>query len=179
MSRTETKFGEGYFATSATTVAGNFNPLTVAVSPNTTGRIGNEITLTSFLMKLGLTVSDSTNYVRVVVLIDKDNTMGGNYTHLSYLQNTGAPIWSYINMGNRKKFKVLMDRVFVLDSVSTPIIYKTFKFKINRKVQWNTLNTSNIADIRKNNLLIAYWSDSSVAPDPTITFNYKCYWQDL
>lgn len=88
----ETKFGEGYFATTATNVAGSFNPLTIAVNANQGGRIGNQVTLTSFCMKLGLTVADSTNYVRVVVLIDKDNYMGGNYAHNAYLQNTGAPI---------------------------------------------------------------------------------------
>lgn len=130
-------------------------------------------------MKLGITVADSTNYVRVVVLIDKDNYMGGTFAFNSYLQNTGAPVWSYMNMANRKKFKVLMDRVFTLDAAARPIIYKTFKFKINRAVMWNNQNTSNVADIRKNNLIIAYWSDSAAPADPTIIFNYKTYWQDL
>lgn len=130
-------------------------------------------------MKIGITVADSTNYVRVVVLIDRDNYMGGSFAFNSYLQNTGAPIWSYINMANRKKFRVLMDKVFTVDAAARPIIYRTYKFKIKSKVMWNTLNTSNVADIKKNNLIIAYWSDSTAPSDPAITFNTKIYWQDL
>lgn len=81
-------------------------------------------------------------------------------------------------MANRKKFKVLMDKVYTLDAAARPIIYKTYKFKIGRQVIWNNQNTSNVADIRKNNLIVAYWSDSAAPADPTITFNYKTYWQD-
>lgn len=180
----ETKFGETGSITSVGTTPYVINITNIAVGTSPSNRIANEISVSSlcikFCIQTAATVTDDkTNLVRILVLIDKDNFMAGSYSHAAYLQNTGNPLFSYINMANRKKFKVLHDKLYRIDALSNPQQYITKKFKLRRKVQWDNTGASTVSTIKKNNIMVVYFSDSAASPDPVVSMEYKLYWQDL
>lgn len=117
----ETKFIEASINGNNSTYSGRDEDITVNVATGTTDstRIGDEITLVGFHLRMALYSSSSSsalaNVVRVVVVQDFENTSSINLCFPEYgniIAPMGFPTYDY-----RKEFKVLFDKKLIVSGL--------------------------------------------------------------
>lgn len=134
-------------------------------------RVGDSIKLKSFLFKghlhYGTAPSQNTQAVRIMIIRDQTNIVAGPS---DVLEHTGDPYgpYSVIQKDSRNLFKVLADRVYHLNSDSTPVAFK-FYLKLN----WDTIFNTAASTIGTGDLKLLFISNepssSSAAQMPKIT----------
>jgi hypothetical protein len=82
-----------------------------------------------------------------------------------------------VNTTYDKVFNVIYDRVFELNTVSTPNVHftKTFSGKYMRKLHFNTNATPSVVD---NGLYLVFVSDSAAATHPGIQGQHQLSFTD-
>lgn len=131
-------------------------------------RTGNRVTVTGFYGKFNIVGADSTNMVRMVLYIPKDpnDTM------------TSLTTYGIIDFD---KYTVLSDRLITtsLSGNNSKVITIAKKFKYGTRrgldVQFASSTTT---DVKKNNIYLAWVSDSSAATHPAINYHWYCYFKD-
>lgn len=111
------------------------------------------------------------NVVRVAVVYDKD-TKGAIFADTELNQVTNNPL-SNKNWNNRKRFKILYNRIFSVDYAKPIVINKTIKLNLDT---YYGGNTNTVADIAKGSLYLVAWSDSAAIPDPTWAMRCRLYY---
>lgn len=163
-----------------TAIASSFQltPLTQGTEENE--MIGNKVRLTSLWINYTLTVSDSYNMVRLVLIQDTEF----NDTSVLLQQdvfNFGSTLpivasYNTINVPNR--FKILYDKVITLDQDDPAyygkVVIRDFPLKT---LEFRTAPTT-VSAIGKGHL---YWymvSDSGLSGHPSITYSTSLFYKD-
>lgn len=124
-------------------------------------RIADQIKGTSIQFRYQVTVSDTTNVMRIVVFRWFEPTVPGVGDILAIGLSTGTflPI-SPINVSNRKFIQVLFDNLITINSTNLENVDKTF-IKRNMNIDWKTDGARN-----KGHLYVLTLSDSIATPHP-------------
>lgn len=144
-------------------------------------RIGDEITLTSFTLKMIFTMSGTTfgQTNRVVVAQLKNNPDGGSISSASYLNlimhsadiGTARATMATLDKDNKGWFRILADKVFTMNYSSSPGTSASNNYQIKylkvpvklpqaaRTVQFYNGTSS----ITKNEIVIMVFSDTSTS----------------
>jgi len=142
----------------------------------TTGitRIGRQVTIKSWLFRMAVNAAatGNTGLLRVVVVWDSQaNGAALTTTDLFESSNVADVLVSPLNLSNRERFQVVMDKVYNLgglgavDGVPPDTIHiEKFK-KMNKIVTFNGGNAGTVGDIATNSLyLITFGSVGTASP---------------
>jgi len=157
--------------TFSNTVSNTLNPQTLnALSQGTsaTTRNGQSVKFTSLFMRAYMTMNASatTTQIRFLIFRDRQPNAAGPGTTTILADNTN--ILSALQIGNSRRFKILADRIFRLDTNKLNHEFKFFR-KLNFHTEYNTTNGGTVADITTNSLYIIMFSDQATNT-PTISF---------
>nr|WAE42889.1 MAG: capsid protein [Cressdnaviricota sp.] len=140
------------------------------------GRIGNTINLKSFQMWMNLSAGDTTNIVRITWfqwLVPNDHSDETPVFGDIFTEYTGSyPYLSPFNYDNRKKYKILHDKIYTLvtgGSNQTRILKFNFTakdFAVKKIAFIGDSQTGTSAGVIKGNIYYFISSDSSVLPHP-------------
>lgn len=136
-------------------------------------RDGNKYVIKSIqISPIEVLTGDSYNTLRMVVFIDRSN-QGSAPGASDLFQVAADPLFSFFNSTNRKRFKVLYDRVVSADTTdNVQRIYPGYYKKLNLPVECNGSGSSYTA-INKNSVWVMLVSDSSAAPHPLYSFRVR------
>lgn len=130
-------------------------------------RSGNNVMMTSIYLKGTLTVADSSNLIRLTLVMDTQ-TNGGAPTETLLFSNTSYPYLAFINYDYRKRFKILWDEVFIVDT-DDPVVHFKKYLKLKKQVSYLSSGAT-VAGIGKNSLYLVANSDSTTTTHPLLTF---------
>ncbi len=155
---------------------------TIAQGDNFNNRTGNKITLKSLHLKGQMIVSDSHNFVRIMLVqILSLNQIVIPSDVLQPDATTGNPtIYSPYRKESRIKFNVLRDKFYKLQEVAAGSVYPflvnvdmSYKWKKGLTITYNQVgNTTPIY----NNILVIAISDSQLATHPTFRGFRRTTW---
>jgi len=100
--------------------------------------------------------------VRFVLIQDKQPNGAAPTVANIYYTTTANAIDSLRNLDNRKRFKILADRTYVMSQNGTPGYSDDIFFKKPITVQYNSGNAGVVSDISTNSLYILVASDQAV-----------------
>lgn len=137
-----------------------------------TTRLGQSIKMISVYPNIFWTINAAatTTYCRMIIFIDKQPNGAAPIQSdiLSAVNSVLAPM----NVGNSKRFKILMDKRLQLSINGNEIVkYKRFR-KLATHTEYNTGNTGGIADIQTNSIYLYHMSDQTVNA-PTFSYNVR------
>lgn len=139
-------------------------------------RIGSEVMFRSIFMRGTVTFPDSTNFVRLLLVIDtQPNAALPALADL--LTFPGVPTISYIAPKALQRFQILADKVYC-GGANGPVAKNV---RIARKLNFKTryLGAGNtIADINTNSLIFFYITDSGVVPNPNVELAIRVTYTD-
>lgn len=176
----ETKYVDTNVVAGAVSSTGSLGCLnTPILGTNAAQRIGEKVTNSSLIIKGTLTYADPTNLIRLIVFWAKQPHGTAPFPADILSTSASAPITSNRNWPQRKGFKVIFDRVYLLNDSDL----RQRKFKIWKKLKgvhtMYVTNTGTFADIDQNALWFMYISDSGIVAHPTITFNARWKYRDI
>lgn len=160
-------------------IASFCNPLPVGNSAVT--RIGNCIMVSSIQARGTIILADTTNIVRLIVYQWQSDANGVTpdpsdvIADTNYAGNEGfIGNYAFEKVGT---FKVLKDKVWVLDSASRTTVH--FKFKI-KNIKQNQLTYDNVNNRPNRGEIFALWlTDSILTTHPFINYNTRMYFTDM
>lgn len=137
-----------------------------AVVQGTSGsnRTGREIIMESFNFRGFLSTGAATSdYCRFLLVLDKECHAAQYVTaDLFAAVGAGVPATAQINFDNRKRFEILVDRRFVINSLlvaTAPDQVIQIRKKVNRRIRYfNASNAGTIADCVSNALTVVFMS---------------------
>jgi hypothetical protein len=146
----------------------------ISAGTSVNGRIGELVLNEKLEYRLSFTVGDATNIFRFMVLID-DQPNGAAFVQTDLFENAADPT-SPLNWQYAKRFRVLKDRVFTLDTYN-PTLTMNETIMINALCKYN--GTSNaIANIATGPVYVVMLSDSGAVPQPTVSGNIRLWFRD-
>lgn len=146
----------------------------ISAGTSVNGRIGELVLNEKLEYRLSFTVGDATNIFRFMVLID-DQPNGAAFAQTDLFENAADPT-SPLNWQYAKRFRVLKDRVFTLDTYN-PTLTMNETIMINALCKYN--GTSNaIANIATGPVYVVMLSDSGAVPQPTVSGNIRLWFRD-
>lgn len=165
----ELKFNDVSRVTTVDSASGDIFALNlVAQGDNFNTRDGAEIICKSALVRGSFTVADSYNIIRMMLIWDTDPN--GAYPVLSdILEAPANPTHSAIAIDSTKRFVVLHDRMYKVDTDDPVVNFKFYK-KLNHKSTFSGTAAA-ISSLDKGGLYLFCVSDSSAATHPGLT----CY----
>lgn len=141
-------------------------------------REGRQIRMKSveLMIRANLHASATRSTCRILLVLDKQAN-GSTMTAAQCLENTSVGnVDAMRNLDNRKRFVILMDKRFVLNSDYPEKAMHVYK-KLDIKTIYNSLNNGNVGDINSNALFVWTMSDETVNV-PAITINSRLRWID-
>lgn len=166
---------DGYLATTAD-VAGTCTLLNgLSKGDNSYNREADEILMRSVKFNFNTISADSTNLMRVMLVIDHEPkgvtlTMGDVLDMSTILY----PPYAFRKMDYKKRFTVLFDKTARLNTVSDLNEFFKVNQVLNLKTQYKTgSNAGDITDISRNALYVCVGSDSAAIPNPGYSFGYR------
>lgn len=171
----------------------------VAVGANATSRVGNQIRATSLHIRYSIQVNPAFPTTtppncRIVIFWDRQANQAlpelyGATNSASLLHTTVAPpIYAQTNVNNWKRYKLLYDKVHVLEpyDIQSPVVavrnnYFKKKIKLNRIIQYDDSTGDNTA-ISTNALWVAAFSTAPYSATdiykPVLHLCYRFYYKD-
>lgn len=135
-------------------------------------RMASQIHMISLYVKAQIYGGDTAgNVVRVAIVYDKQAN-GAALTDALLNFSTGVPL-SQSNWVYRKRFKVLYDKLLPVEATKPIVLRKMVK--INRNATY-TSSGGSYTDIATGALWIFYISDSGAAPNPTLEYAVRLYY---
>lgn len=175
-SKTETKYwDDSESAVACTDIGAIYNLTEITQGDSDSSRDGDSVTAMSYQIRFSATVGDNDNIVRLVVFQWHDlNSLPSVGQILPYTSSSLA-VYAPYRHDTKPMFKILADKVLILDS-DDPIAYgKIFISKgFNRKIQFNTPSGSTI----HNGLYLLAVSNSGVVTHPSISYVSRCRYKD-
>ncbi len=136
-------------------------------------RDGDQIKLTALLFKYFYVINSSatSTALRVMIVQDKQ-TNNAIYTIGSLLEDSTADdaIVSPLNLNNKYRFRVLYDKVHIVNISGSQKGYRKIFKKLDLKIRYGA-NAGTIADVRSDSLSIVLISDEATN---TIVLNGHC-----
>jgi len=184
----EMKYNTVVASAQAATTTMTIFPIT-AIPQNTsdTGRIGDQVNLLSYQFKYHVACGDPTNIVRVALFqwLEDDTVVVPTATQLFQLGPSGSAgdIYSTWNHDRRKMYRVLYDKRHFLagngTAATSPFSASTQRHHNHRgKFKKKTIEYVSALTTGMGNLYICYVADSSILPNPTITYDLEFYYTD-
>lgn len=136
-------------------------------------RDGNEIYISSVYIKGSITAADATNSVRMLVFWDSQPNSTAPVDAQLFFSPVAYPHLSTLNYDYRKRFRVLSDEMFVVDSNDPVSFYRRY-IKIGRKTLY-VGSSSTITGITKGALYMCMVSDSGASTHPEVTFQSRIH----
>lgn len=136
---------------------------------NGASRIGNQITVKNIQWKWTISIGDSLNYVRVILIQFMDNNiLAGPLAGDIIADINNLPWIQPLNPLNRQRIRVLYDKTFNLQSGGVETITRTINVRPPLKTIRFTSNATAAypAEIIKGKLYYLLVSDSSAIPHP-------------
>lgn len=124
-------------------------------------RLGQSIKCASSFLRCYLTMNASATTTIFRIMLVKDKQPNGNTFNPGDLLTAPGEIQSPILIGSSRRFKVIHDKMFRLDTNKLNQEYKMFK-KLSFHVEYNTGNAGTIADIPTNAYFLCFMSDQAV-----------------
>lgn len=136
----------------------------IAQGDTDTTRVGDQLMPTSLLMNLALTVGDTTNLMRIVVVRWRTNVstlaVGNIFTYLGVQWAPESPF----HHDGRSQFEVLHDSLHALASAYRPVIILRKRLRLAKKAIKFSAGSTTASD----KILLIAVSDSAAAAHPTI-----------
>lgn len=151
--------------TVASTSTTTQNLTAIAQGDNDGQRSGNSILLRYIYIRFFLTVhaSATNSFVRFLLVCDKQQ-QGDTTPQLADIIDTTTldPIMGPLQKTEVGRFSILMDKVFVLDNISRPNVFKKIYMKCYKHIRYNGTASS---DIQKNGIfLFIYCNEATNTP---------------
>lgn len=163
----ELKFNDVSRITTVDSASGDIFALNlVAQGDNFNNRDGREIIVKSVLIRGTFSVADSYNIIRMMLLWDIDPD-GSLPVLADILESPANPTHSAIAINNTKRFVVLRDKMFKIDTDDPIVNFKLYR-KLNHKSTFIG-TTAAIASLERGGLYLFCVSDSSAATHPGLT----------
>lgn len=166
---------DGYLSTTAD-VAGTCTLLNgLRKGDNSYNREGDEVLMRSVKFNFNTIAADSTNLMRVMLIIDHEPqgvtlTMG----EVLDMVTITYPPYAFRKMDYKKRFTVLFDKSVRLNTVADLNQFFKVNQVLNLKTQFKTASdTGNISDISRNALYLCVGSDSAAVPNPGYSFGFR------
>lgn len=160
-------------------------PLIRLISPlvlgsSSTARIGQSVKFTSILARFYMTINAASvlgSIIRIVIVQDKQ-VNGAQFVASDLFLNTGNPMGPVV-LGNSKRFKILMDRVFHVDvGGPTEAVFRMYR-KLDIHEEFNTGSAGTVADIQTNSLnYYAMSTETMAGTAPTINSTFRLRYID-
>lgn len=137
-------------------------------------READNVVIKSVRVNGGFVGADSTNAIRVMLVIDKQPN-GATFSLSDLLETTTFDaIYAYRKTVNKARFTVLYDRKYALSGNNTSLTGRTFglfniSIPLNLK-SWYFNNVGDISDIKSNALYLVFLSDSTTVSHPVFTY---------
>ncbi len=177
----EYKFFDKDHAASSMDTTGETDVINAMVlGDNVNTREGNKIlmkriTVRGLILNINGTPVDT--IVRLVIFRAK-NQNNANQTILLLTQDGPGNINTMMRHEHYKRFQVLADKTFALDTTAHSIIPFYFTHKCNVVCQYSA-NTGATTDIEDGAYYVGFWgSNAASANTPTITFSSRCSYLD-
>ncbi len=124
-------------------------------------REGDSIKVVSLLIRLSWAISQSatSSGLRTIVVIDKQPN-GALPSIASLLQTTNFPLSSPLNLDNKRRFKILCDRVQVASITGKQQFVLNKYLKTQTHVRYGS-NAGTVADVNTNNIFVLLISDEA------------------
>jgi len=144
-------------------------------------RVGRQIMMKSIQAKLYSYVTPATGVDQVHrLMIVYDRQVNGSLPSIATILNTVTP-YSMKNLNYRKRFKILMDKTFVLSASGedSSQMYTEFYRKLRHPVEFNAGNAGTVADIITGSLyLVSVGNIGAGAPAGVVTGNLRVRYTD-
>lgn len=148
----------------------------VAQGDTDTTRDGDSLYIRSIRLMGDITVADSTNLYRVIVFqwLDDTTPVASDVLSSTYLGTANACNASY-HHDQRKKFRIMFDKRYVLDSTdNTRLLIDTKQLRpFVRKIQYTAATTTGT-----NKIWGLFVSDSSAVSHPSLNYVSKMNFND-
>lgn len=146
-------------------------------------RIGNCITLKSLQSFLRIDRGDSSNKVRVIVVLWKQSTGASNIgdaleTPTTVIGSPIYPIQSLYKKDSKILFKIMYDRIFAVNSTTSATKLAKINLRLPKSGMVLTYLNDTSTQPEKNLIEIYVCSDSAVATHPLITCNTRITYAD-
>lgn len=154
---------------SAVSSTENFQLLNgMALGDTSITREGQSIKMINLFLRAYITMhaSATTTQVRLMIILDTQPNAAA-MTAAELLAST-SNILSPLTIGYGSRFKILIDKLFRLDTNKLNLEYKHF-MKLGMHTKYNTSNNGTIADITKNSLYLMLVSDQATNT-PNVSF---------
>lgn len=180
----ETKHKDTYAAsTSVSTVPGVVMLNDIGQGDDVVNRSGNYAVWKSVSMRIIGEAGDSYNYLRCMVVWDKQPTGVALTAAELFQDNIGSDVLSPVNWDNRRRFKIVMDKTIKLDTYAesgrSPYIFnKTIKLPSTVGKTYYSGSAGLIANIKTGVLYFIYLSDSGATTHPTFRYYIRSTFQD-
>lgn len=143
-----------------------------------TTRDGNQITIKSVMLYYSAIVGDTTNAVRLILILDKQPN-GAAPTVNDILESTGSVVTPYnpINYQNRTRFKFLMNKFMFVSTNGPEVLGGKYFKKFKKPIVVSYNETSGLPNT--NALWLLAISDSAVGvPNPSVYVQSRVYFYD-
>lgn len=137
---------------------------------NINNREGQQIKTMSILFRATININSlaTATAVRIMLVVDSQPN-GAAFTVANLLENTVQVIQSPINIGNKRRFLVLFNKVLTLSINGRRKAYFNYFKKVMLKTVFNNGNAGDETDITTNTIYFVAFSDES-ANQPTINY---------
>lgn len=148
----------------------------IAQGNDVINRDGNEVYIHKLNFKISLFNADSSNKIRVIIFIDSQANAAAPSVSDVLQDAANYPILTPLNYDNKKRFRILLNKVFVTDTDDPTSTFQLYR-KIGRKVQYSG-SAGGIATIKRNSLFLLLISDSNASSHPTIDYISRIYFTE-
>lgn len=138
-------------------------------------RDGTTITTQQIEVRGTVTVADTVNVVRIILLYDKQSdTAAPSISTL--LSTTGDPRANY-NWIHRNRYKILADRMICLSAQGPAMAKFHIRYYKKLRTYYELTNNADITDISKGSIYLFAISDSGTVSHPTLDANWRIVYQ--
>lgn len=180
--KVEKKYFDTLVSGSAVTAA-TITPLgLIAQGSDVNQRVGNTIVLTSIQFKGDCVVGDATNFVRHMIVLDRDsNGVAPVTADILDASTITSTIWCPYNNDNKLRLRVLYDNVYNINTVNQPYVLDKQFLKLGGKKGIQSVYAASGAaqvNLLTNQLYSLVVSDSALGPHPAVFFGYRLRYTD-
>lgn len=140
-------------------------------------RVGNEVYNTTLYAKIGVSFPDSTNYVRIMIVWDRQPN-GLLPVAADLLTYPASPVYSFLNPDSKARFRVMYDKLLCGGTNSPGAITINKKFKLCKSTLYKGI-TDTIASVNSGALYLITMNDSGVAPNPQVDYMFRMCYRDI
>lgn len=144
-------------------------------------RIGNRIVITSIYGRaiFRITSPATTNIIRVLIIVDKQNNGTLGLVPANYFANSTGPVWSSVDVNAKSRYRTLYDKTVRLTSGTNTNAVIRWSKKVLIPVQFDDSTVGDYADVISNNLYAYAWSDGNVGQYPTMIWEFNYRFRDV